>query len=167
MPRLWSCWTMATRSKRRPDPLLRTAALAALVLVAACTPPAGQGLPRERLDDLIGRSIGDPATCVLLADRATGRIVYRYGDRVTCDAALPACDRPGTLTAADTLRLIEGGPRMVSCPSSNPGRGVGWAAGPAPGARGLNYAAVMDSSRALPGREIRVRLEGALRDAGI
>lgn len=148
-------------------PLLASLLALALTAVSACTsPPSAQGLPHDALDEAIGRTIGDPNTCVLLADRATGRVVYRYGAASTCTTAWPACDRAGTLRAGDTVALGAQTTRNASCDSA-PGRRVGWSAGPAPGARPLTYAAVMEGERALPGIEIQTRLEGALRGAGL
>jgi hypothetical protein len=45
---------------------------------------------------------------------------------------------------------------------------VGWAAGPAPGTKpSLNYSAVMEGERALPGHEINARLADAFANAGL
>jgi hypothetical protein len=168
MPRLWCFWTTPTRSSAPPKARRAVAALLALTALVACTPPAGRGLPHDALDNYIASAIGDPGTCVLIADRATGQVVYRYGENVTCARTLPACDRPGTLTDARTLSLIASGPRLASCDSA-PGRRVGWAAGPVPGTRPLNYAAVMEveNARALPGIEIQTRLAEAFQHAGL
>ncbi len=56
--------------------------------------------PAAKLDALIGDYIGDPTTCVLIADRASGKVLYKYGANFNCVRALPACDRPGTLVGA-------------------------------------------------------------------
>jgi hypothetical protein len=145
-----------------------SAALAALLLatLCACTPPSGRNLPKDALDAAIGRVIGDPATCVVLVDRASGQVVYRYGTHQNCDRPLPACDRAGTITLTDTLAMIAAGPRTASCASA-PGRSVGWATAHLPGTRPLDYAAFMEGERTLPGREIQSRLEGAFQDAGL
>jgi hypothetical protein len=164
----WSFWTKATSSSARPDRPAIWLFLA--VLASACTPPSGQGLPQDALDDAIGRAIGDPSTCVLLADRASGKVVYRYGDAFSCDRALPRCDAAGTMNAEDALKLVgTGAGRFASCPSSPDGsRAVGWAAGPAPGTkRPLNYSAVMEGERALPGHEMAARLADAFASAGL
>ena len=141
-------------------------AAALLPALAGCTPRAARGLPEEALNGAIGEALGDPNTCVLMADRASGQVVYRYGAASTCSMAWPACDGPGTLQAADALRLATPQGRLKSCDSA-PGRRVGWAAGQAPGTRALNYSAVMEGERALPGIEIQARLEGAFRRAGL
>lgn len=136
------------------------AALAALVFTAACARQEAAGLPSTQLDQAIGGSIGDPTTCVLIADRATGRIRYRYGQLFNCVRGMPACDRPGFLNAKAALKLASVPPRGQSCPS-NPqaARQVGWAEGVIGGSSGtLIYSAVMEGDRALPGHEMNVRL---------
>ena len=64
-------------------------ALAAALVLAACGPRSGQGLRTNQLDTQIAAAIGDPSTCVLLADARTGQVVYRYGDDFNCVRALP------------------------------------------------------------------------------
>ena len=154
---------------------MRRAILAPLLMslllsAGACTPPSGRGLPRDALDDAIGRAIGDPSTCVLLADRASGKVVYRYGDHFQCDRALPRCDGSGTMTASGALPFAarpDG--RLVSCNATPDGvRTVGWAAGKVPSTRrDLIYSAVMEGERALPGREMSARLADAFANAGL
>jgi len=143
---------------------------ALLVLAGACTPPSGRGLNHDALDNAIGRAIGDPATCVLVADRASGTVVYRYGDSLECDRSLPRCDGPGTMTVQDALALAtRPGGRLTSCPSNADGsRTVGWAAARVPNTkRDLIYSAVMEGERALPGQEISARLADAFANAGV
>jgi hypothetical protein len=167
----WSSWTKATSSSAPPEAALRGfAALVIASFACACAPPSARGLPRDALDSAVGAAIGDPSTCVLLADRASGQVVYRYGDAFSCGRALPRCDRPGTLTAVDALRLAAApGARLVSCPSSPDGsRTVGWAGGRVPNTkRNLDYSAVMEGERALPGHEIAARLAEAFANAGL
>ncbi len=142
----------------------------ALVAIAACTPPSARGLDHDALDNNIGAAIGDPATCVLLADRASGKVVYRFGEPQACDRALPACDAPGTLTAAGALAFaMRPNGRLVSCPSVPDGsRTVGWAAAHVPNSkRDLIYSAVMEGDHALPGQEISARLADAFADSGL
>ena len=147
-----------------------SAALAAAAL-AACTPAAARGVHDSRLDAQIAAAVGDPTTCVLLADLKTGQVVYRYGDDFNCARALPACDRPGRLTAHAALQFAaQPGGRMASCASLADGsRTVGWAEGPVESAKGrtLVYSAVMEGQRALPGHEINARLYDAFRKAGV
>jgi hypothetical protein len=148
--------------------LLMAAAAAAL---AACTPPSGQPpAPPSVLDTQIGKAVGDPATCVLLADAATGAVIYRYGDEANCTRKLPACDTPGTMNANDGLKFAtQPGGRMQSCASLPDGsRSVGWAEGKVPSTkRDLIYSAVMEGADALPGHEINARLFDAFQKAGI
>jgi hypothetical protein len=152
---------------------VRRAALrgcAAAILVAACTPPSGRGIDKSALDDAIARAIGDPSTCVLLADRASGKIVYRYGDEIACNRTLPACDAPGLLSAQAALAdAARPGGRRISCPTTADGSQlVGWAAGRLPGGkRDLVYSAVMEGQRALPGQEMAARLSDAFANAGL
>lgn len=143
----------------------------AVVLAACSRPPAvAKGLSSDALDAAIGPAIGDPSTCVLLADPASGRIVYTYGQLFNCVRPLAACDRPGTLTANTALAFArEPNGRDASCPSSPDGsRTVGWAEGRTQGTRrNLLYSAVMEGQRALPGEEMTARLQGAFQQAGV
>ena len=147
------------------------AALLVPALLMACSPSdrAG-GLPTGPLHDAIAASIGDPSTCVLLAEGATGKVVYRYGESFNCVRGLPACDRPGRLTATQALSLARApGGRAVSCPSNaDASRMVGWSEGRATSTtRDLIYSATMEGERALPGHEIAARLDGAFRRSGL
>jgi hypothetical protein len=139
------------------------AALAALVLLAACA-PSGPKLPASALDDAIGDVIGDPATCVVLTAPGSTKVLYRYGQPFNCSRGLPACDRPGYISAMGALAFasVPGG-RHASCPSSADGsRTVGWSEGRVTGAsRPLVYSAVMEGQTALPGQEIAARLADA------
>lgn len=156
--------------KRILNATLVAMCLAATLLAQGCARPAGDGLPADALDHAIGGAIGDPATCVLLADRASRKILYRYGDGFNCARPLPACDRAGRMSAQSALALADSPePRGASC-ASNPenNRSVGWAEGRVGGAkRDLIYSAVMEGQRALPGQEISARLDEAFRRAGL
>lgn len=147
------------------------ALLAAATALVACTPQSVRGVRDSRLDTQIARAIGDPSTCVLLADRRTGKVVYRYGDDFNCARALAACDRPGTLNAHTALQFAgEPGGRMASCASTPDGsRTVGWAEGAVQSATqgDLVYSAVMEGERALPGHEMNARLFDAFQKAGL
>lgn len=148
---------------------------AAVLAFTGCGPepkgPAGAGGPTySMLDEAIQHRIGDPATCVLLADRTTGKVVYRYGQLFNCTRTLPACDRPGSMSATDALALASTpGGRMTSCPSTPDGsRTVGWAEGRANSkSRDLVYSALMEGQTAMPGREIAARLDEAFAKAGL
>jgi hypothetical protein len=144
--------------------------IAGLLAAPFACAPRGPGVPSDALDRAIASAIGDPNTCVLLSDAATGRRLYSYGEDFNCVRALPACDRPGALSARKALDLaVAPGGRAASCASSADGsRSVGWAEGVIHGAkRDVRYSAVMEGERALPGREMAARLEDALRSAGL
>jgi hypothetical protein len=148
----------------------RAAPLALAAALAACTPPSGQGLPKSQLDTLVGQAIGDPSTCLLLADRATGKVVYQYGDDTNCGRPLPECDASGVMNARAGLALAsQPGGRMQSCPSVADGsRTVGWAEGRVQSTkRDLVFSAVMEGANALPGHEMNARLYDAFAKAGL
>ena len=147
-------------------------ALVTLSLLAACSPQLPEGVDSTALNDAVGRAVGSGSTCVLVADKA-GRTVWRGGGYITCARTLPTCAGP-TSTAPDVLKAVRGKPaRFVSCASLTGGANtVGWAMGPVPTAagkpdRGLYYVAVMEGERALPGREVQDRVEGAFAKAGL
>ena len=143
------------------------------LLLTGCAKPAGSAaagvLPSGALDHYIGDAIGDPTTCVVIADRATRKVLYRYGQLFNCVRGLPACDRPGVMSAENALALadtVDG--RGASCPTSADGtRRVGWAEARIAGKRGLVYSAVMEGERALPGQEMMGRLAEAFANAGL
>jgi hypothetical protein len=130
----------------------------------------GSGLPTTQLDNQIAAAIGDPTTCVLIADAATGRVLYRYGDDFNCTRGLPACDQPGLTNAKSALASAsKPGGRFASCNSLPDGsRQVGWAEAPIQSTkRSLVYSAVIEGQRALPGHEINARLYDAFQKAGL
>jgi hypothetical protein len=146
------------------------------MLLYACAPKGGSagggagGLPSSQLDNQIAAAIGDPTTCVLVADRASGKVLYRYGDDFNCARGLPACDAPGLLNAKTALQFAtrpDG--RFASCNSLPDGsRTVGWAEGPVQSTKySLVFSAVMEGQRALPGHEINARLYDAFSKAGL
>lgn len=151
----------------------RFAALTACLAVSACS-PAIKGVDEAALTDAVGGAIGDPNTCVMLVNRQ-GEVVWRFGNYITCARELPACDKAsGVITAQDLAgAAARGDERAISCPSRPDGStDVAWASGPVTAGKGathepLAYAAVMEGERALPGREIKVRLENALASAGL
>jgi hypothetical protein len=145
--------------------------LAAAVALAACSPGAPKGVDKDTLDAAISRAIGDPASCLLIAEQATGKLVYRYNTHTACARALPACTgaSSNTQTIDQFLKATvkDGQPRALSCSSNaDASRGVGWASGPIPG-KGLVYAAMMEGDRAFPGRMMADRLSSAFKDAGL
>lgn len=148
--------------------------LPALVMLAACEPTAPKGIDADTLNETVGNAIGDPNTCVLLVEKGSGKVVYRYGTHATCARTMPACSSAETISPDDLGKLAAAGDtRAVSCTSDpETGARVGWASGPvekSPGAQygDLAYAAVMEGPTVLPGREISVRVQGAFRKAGM
>jgi hypothetical protein len=148
--------------------------LAAAVL-AACSPGAPKGVDKGALDAAVSRAIGDPASCLLIAEQASGKLVYRYNTHTACARPLPSCTGPaanpadGVQTIDQLLKatLKDGQARTLSCNSvADASRGVGWASGPIPG-KGLVYAAMMEGDRAFPGRMMADRLARAFKDAGL
>jgi hypothetical protein len=147
--------------------------LAALTLGAlalgACSPGAPKGVDKDQLDAAVSRAIGDPNSCLLIAEQANGKLVYRYNNHTACARTLPSCVGAGQQTVDDLLKatLKDGQTRTLSCSSTaDASRGVGWAAGPIPG-KGLVYAAMMEGDRAFPGRMMADRLSRSFRDAGL
>jgi hypothetical protein len=154
----------------------RAAASLAVVLgvcaaLAACSPGAPKGVDKDTLDAAVSRAIGDPDSCLLIAEQSSGKLFYRYNTRIACGRALPACaGPPGSAQTIDQLlkaTLKDGQARTLSCSSTaDASRGVGWASGPIPG-KGLTYAAMMEGDRAFPGRMMADRLSRAFKDAGL
>ncbi|WP_372784219.1 hypothetical protein [Phenylobacterium sp.] len=150
----------------------RTAAISlALLALGACSPGAPKGVDKDQLDAAVSRAIGDPASCLLIAEQVSGKLVYRYNTHTACARALPSCAGPGagqqTLEQLLNATLKDGQPRTLSCSSTaDASRGVGWAAGPIPG-KGLVYAAVMEGDRAFPGRMMADRLAKSFHDVGL
>lgn len=151
---------------------LALAAIAGLIAapLGACAPKSAQGLDTTALDSQIAAAIGDPTTCLLLADGATGKVVYRFGPDFNCSRTLPACDFAGVMNAKAGLQYAKRpGGRMASCASVPDGsRRVGWVAGRVQSAkRDLVFSAVMEGERALPGIEMNARLYDAFQKAGL
>jgi hypothetical protein len=153
---------------------MRAAVIAAVAIalgaaLSACSPGAPKGVSKDKLDDAVGGAIGDPATCVQIAE-PSGRVVYQFNNHIACGRSLPACGKPGaTQTVAQLLKAVAADhqPRMASCTWPNdPSRGISWAAGPIPG-KDLTYAALMEGQRALPGRMMAERLEDAFKTSGV
>jgi hypothetical protein len=149
------------------------AALAVCLALGACAKDI-PGIDEAALNDAVGAAIGDPSTCVILATRS-GDVAWRYGTHMTCSRDLPACDEAGSTITVEALAKLaaKADARAISCPSTPDGlRSVGWATGPVQAGEGkthepLVYAAVMEGDRALPGREIKLRLENALAEGGL
>ncbi len=145
-----------------------TSFVVAALLLSACA-QSGK-LPAKKLDAAIGARVGDPTTCVVIADKTSGKVLYRYGEEFNCARALAACDRPGTLSGRQALGLAATpGGRGASCASNPQGtRNVGWAEGVIAGSDPpLIYSAVMEGQRALPGIEMNTRLAQVFSDTGL
>jgi hypothetical protein len=170
MPRPWSCWTTPTRSRRPPEAALAVAAASlAAAFLAGCSPGAPPGVDRDALDAAISKAVGDPNTCVLIAEAGSGKRYYRYNSATTCAKEFAACDQPGTRKLDALLDAVakDRQPRQLSCNTeADASRGVGWAAGPIAGTS-LVYAAMMEGDRAFPGRMMADRLDGAFRRAKV
>lgn len=141
--------------------------LASTFALAACGSELPEGIDEKRLTAEIGQAIGDPATCVMIADRE-GELVYQFGRHTTCGRNLPACNEPGQRTVEDLMKQAAAGRPFtpISCRSLAADRGVAWAAGPIEG-RPLAYAAVMEGSNIPPGIVIRDKLAAAFKRAGL
>ncbi len=142
--------------------------------LAGCD-PAPKGVDGQRLSDMVASAVGDPNTCVLVVEKASGKLAFRYGEPSACKRGLPDCGPEGETTSTEALARLAaaGDDRAISCDSDASGaRRVGWATGPiqpSPGAKygDLVYAAMMEGEGALPGREIKARLEPAFRKGGM
>ncbi|WP_309087517.1 hypothetical protein [Phenylobacterium sp.] len=124
-------------------------------------------MDKARLDEAVSRAVGDPNTCVLIAERG-GKTLYRYNTATACAKKYPDCEGAGEMAVGDLLEAVakDGRPRYLSCPTlPDRSRGVGWAAGPIAG-KDQVYAAVMEGDRSFPGRMMADRLEAAFRRAG-
>lgn len=142
---------------------------AAAALLSACAPALPAGVGKAALDETLSRSVGDPNTCVLVADRA-GRVVHQHGTYVACRQPWPTCLGGGSTESAMHLlqaTASKAEPVAASCASNADGsRGVGWAAGPVAG-RDLVYTAVMEGPNTPPGRIIAEKLARAFKAAGL
>ena len=139
------------------------------MLLAGCAPGAPAGVKKDDLDAAVSHAIGDPATCLMIADQGSGKVVYRYNNNVACGRVLPSCEGSVRRTTEDLLKatLKDPRPRMTSCTWPNdPSKGISWAAGPIPG-KGLAYAALMEGNRAMPGRMMAERLDNAFKSVGL
>lgn len=141
--------------------------LLAALLVSACAPNAPEGVDKAALDQAVGNAVGDPGTCVLIAEG--GKTVYRYGSNVVCGRKLPACGGGLAQTPADLLEAVLASktPMTASCPSNPQGsRLVAWASGPVEG-HDMVYAAVMEGDQVPPGVVIADKLGAAFKAAGL
>ena len=139
----------------------RVLAVAVLMMLAACAPKGPEGVDPDILAQAVGQSVGDPGTCVVLAERETGNIVWKSAKSYVCARTLPSCVTSAERSVEDLAKeAAKGGVLMTGC--SN----VTWAAGPTR-RENLVFAAVMQGERALPGIEIARRLDKAFERAGL
>ena len=150
---------------------MRSALVAAGLLAAAlsgCSPSAPPGVDKAALDEAISEAIGDPGTCVLIADQDR-KLLYQFGTHMVCGRNLPACDGPGDRTLEQLLKTAptSGTAQTASCRSNADGsRLVAWAAGPVEG-KPMVFAAVMEGDLVPPGIVIADKLKGAFARAGL
>lgn len=135
--------------------------LAVVLMLSACAPKAPPGVDLDKLAQAVGEAVGDPGTCVILAQAGSGKILWRSAKSYVCARTLPSCTGP-TETSVESLAetAAKGGVLLTGC--SN----VSWAAGPTR-REGVAFAAVMQGERALPGIEIARRLDKAFERAGL
>jgi hypothetical protein len=152
---------------------LASLAAVAAVGLAACSPTAPKGVDKAKLDAAVSDAIGDPASCLLIAEQASGKVVYRYNTATVCARELPSCLAAGQGPAAWPVKDLlaatvkDGQPRRLSCnATADASRGVSWTSGVLPG-KGLAYAAVMEGTRTFPGRMMADRIEPRLKDLGL
>jgi hypothetical protein len=144
-------------------------ALAAALAVGACSSGAPPGVDKAALDEAISRAVGDPNTCVMIAEAGSGKVVYRYNTHTACAAKWPACEGRGPRTVADLVKLTaqDSRVRTLSCnTTADASRGVGWAAGPLK-KKPYVYAAVMEGDRSFPGLMMADRLSAAFAKVGL
>ena len=150
---------------------MRLAASLAFVALAlaACAPGAPKGVAKDKLDEAVSDAIGDPATCVMMAEAGSGKVLYRYNTATVCDRVLPSCEGAGQRKLKDLLAQVakDGQRREESCnTTADASRGVSWLAAPI-GRKGVVYAAVMEGTRTFPARMMSDRLEPRLHDLGL
>lgn len=160
------CWTIRTTSRKPPKAFYRLAvslaALAAASDLSACSPHLPRGVDEAALQQQIASVIGDINTCVVLAEKGSGKVVWTDGLPNICRIKYPACTSDKLIdvkTLAQTAAKT-GAPVATGCQT------VSWAAGPA-GHGALVYGAVMAGGRALPGIEISRRMDEVFRNAGL
>ena len=134
--------------------------LSAAVLTS-CAPKPPSGVDERALIEAIGEAIGDPGTCVVLAQAKTGKVIWQYQALTQCSTPVPSCEGSGIRTTDDLARATAlGGPSVRSgC------QNVSWASGPTPRADVI-YAAMMQGKRAMPGIVMADRLDQAFKDTG-
>jgi hypothetical protein len=137
-------------------------ALFPLVFLTACSGDLPAGVNKDALMENVGLAVGDSATCVVLAEKGTGKVLWRSSNMTVCTVDRQACTRPGVTTVLAVADAVaKGAPGFTTgCES------VSWAAGPT-SREDVVYAAVMYGERALPGMEMARRLDQAFEDSGL
>lgn len=140
---------------------LASALLAAMALASCAPSPESLGLDETALQNGIGRRIGSPGACVVIASE--GRIAYTWGSYLTCGRELPTCD--GKIATAERLAQ-DGAIKRISCPY---GAGVAswWAASGRTSTGVVTVVASMAGPDALPAIEVERRLTPILKEAGL
>ncbi len=146
---------------RSNAPLKAAVILVCGVALASCAPKPPSGVNEEALWNALGDAVGDPNTCVVLAQAKTGKVIWKYQALNECGRDLPTCSTAGNRTAIDLAKLVAGNGASVTEGCSN----VSWAAGPTP-RTGVVYSAVMQGGRALPGMIIADKLENVFKATG-
>lgn len=163
-------WTRATSSKRPPKAVPLAVLAISLAALAACAPKTPEGIDEVALNEAVGTAIGDATTCVMIVEKGSAKVVYRYGTHMNCEIKLPSCEGAAETTVDEVAKAAaQGQAKMTSCPT--PAGRVGWTAGPLPATKpqyqNLAYAAAMNSTRTLPGIEMQTRLTQAFAKAGL
>jgi hypothetical protein len=159
------CSTTRTTSKKPPKTLFRLATtfgLAAVIGLSGCAPHLPKSVNEATLQQQIASTIGDLNTCVILAESGSGKVAWVNGLPAACRIKYSACTVDKLISVKDLAQSAAktGLPVATGCQS------VSWAAGPA-GHGKLVYGAVMSGERALPGIEIRRRLDEVFAHSGL
>lgn len=132
---------------------------------AGCSPKLPAEVNKAALESAMSAAVGDIGACVILVRKSDGAALWRHGSYDACHAKLPTCTASGPASASSRVReAAAGGLVTASCASDTPGMSVAWVIGPAgKPSSGLAYVALMQSAdeRALPGRELAIRVQGA------
>ncbi len=136
--------------------------------LAACSPGAPPGRRQRRCwTQAVGKAVGDPSTCVLIAQRSASSSTATTPTRpaaASCRPAAAAGPDPGRAPGKAPTQGPDAPPAAPAIADGS--RRVGWASGPIAG-HDLVYAAVMEGDRrSCPGVVIADKLDGAFKDAG-
>ena len=71
--------------------------------LAACAPSGPKGVDPDVLAQAVGDAVGDPGTCVILAERDSGKVLWRSAKPIVCARALPSCVSPARMTVEDLV----------------------------------------------------------------